>query len=281
MSLDDVDELGQPEGLGQELRGGQVPRPFQQGRMSGPLPLAEKSRRVVESLFMESHSLRGAHTLLGFMETSHRAVGLSPFDAFVMEWAALAISLHDCDKFFELAKKPPGSKKDALVQEWLQEEGRQNKQAIRPRFEADPVSYLVALADQLQDFGRMNYRPELPTAEPPLTEDFASLRLSYPCKAVDLEAEGAAPGMRGHVHFIFGGEQEQPFGTTAKGASKAAEKKIPDEGSELIFGPEGWLDHAGLFASMTVAVSHESTPKPLRSTRTAAPEAGRAVNESR
>jgi hypothetical protein len=270
------------------MRRNLVMSPFQRGRMPGPLPLADTSRRVAERLFMTSHSLRGAHTLLGFMELRHRVSELSPLDAFVMEWAALAISLHDYDKLFEEASKPP-EEADAVFQEWLLEAGDWNKQAIRPRFTDDPVSYLVALADQLQDFGRMSYQSAARMRYPPVAaeeehpapeDDVAALRLSYPCEAVELETEGEAPKMRAHLHFIFGAEQGAPFGTTSKGAAEAALKKIPKDKPEPSFGPQGWLDHAGLFESVNVTVSHAPGPTPLRSTRPAITEARRAISKS-
>ena len=51
-----------------------------------------KEREIAASVFRESHSLRAGYSLLRILEDARRVGEVTPFDAFVMEWAALAIS---------------------------------------------------------------------------------------------------------------------------------------------------------------------------------------------
>jgi hypothetical protein len=78
-----------------------VASPFHEGKLPGPDGIEERERRIAESVFRESHSLRAGYGILRILEDSRRVGVVTPFDAFVMEWAALAISLHDYDKFYE------------------------------------------------------------------------------------------------------------------------------------------------------------------------------------
>jgi hypothetical protein len=146
--------------------------PFHRGKLPGPDGIQEDERQIAASVFRESHSLRAGYSLLRILEDARRVGEVTPFDAFVMEWAALAISLHDYDKFYEV--KPDD--KDLL--KWLD---NGNREHVRPSYEADPVSFIVALADQLQDFGRMSYEVCGDDV------DLSSARIRYPMCAVELD----------------------------------------------------------------------------------------------
>jgi hypothetical protein len=190
------------------------------------------------------------------METTHEASPLSSLDAFVMEWAALSISLHDYDKLHELPKgNAPEDESEGgkALREWLSKPA--NAQAIRPRFQDDPVSYIVALADQLQDFGRMHYARD-PDPRAAQSADRSSLRLSYPCREVVLNTVVKEGGLEATIRFVFADSSKQPFGTDHKEAVNAASKKLP-KGADPIFGPQGWFDHTGLFHSVALEVAYE------------------------
>jgi hypothetical protein len=116
-----------------------VMAPFHEGQLPWWRSMSDDSRRVAEILFQQSHSLRGAHSLLQFMGLTHRIAPLDPFERFVLEWAALAISLHDYDKLFELrGKRCPEGSKPWEQQRWA--EKPENRCVIRPCFKGDPVS---------------------------------------------------------------------------------------------------------------------------------------------
>ena len=146
--------------------------PFHGGKLPGPDGIQEKERRIAASVFRESHSLRAGYSLLRILEDARRVGEVTPFDAFVMEWAALAISLHDYDKFYE------DKHTDETQREWLNGGNRKN---VQPSFKEDPVSFLVALADQVQDFGRMSYETCSDNV------DLSSSQVRYPTRAVEMK----------------------------------------------------------------------------------------------
>lgn len=150
--------------------------PFHQGKLPGRQGLSKEAFDIAAEVFLESHSLRGGYALLQMLDVARRSGPITPFDAFVTEWAALATSMHDYDKFY-------GKKTSDTLRAWL-DDGK-NRQFIRPSFAEDPASFIVALADQLQDFGRMSY-----DGDASMHSDFASSRVRYPCRAVKLEKIG-------------------------------------------------------------------------------------------
>lgn len=96
----------------------------------------------------------------------------------------------------------------------------------------------VALADQLQDFGRLNH--SLDGRE----EDRAGLSLRYPVRAVALAVDG---DRRATISLAFSDD--------AKSEERADITKHKNEAAETIFGPNGWLDHEGLFTSAGIDVA--------------------------
>ncbi len=117
-----------------------VASPFYRGRLPGVEGIEEGDWRVAAAVFQFGHSLRAGYSVLRILDNARRVGVLTPFDVFVMEWAALAVSLHDYDKFYD-----KDIKGEQL--EWL--DGRGNRAFVRPSFESDPVSFLVAFADQI------------------------------------------------------------------------------------------------------------------------------------
>jgi hypothetical protein len=115
----------------------------------GTLPprAADGPERVVFAEHLrKSHAVQAGVRLLQFASEADRLWRLTPFEAFVVEWAALAAALHDHDKAYEAHRNGASG--------WLADPA--NVDGLRPSFTRDPVSYLVALADQLQDFGRLH-----------------------------------------------------------------------------------------------------------------------------
>ncbi|WP_438025440.1 hypothetical protein [Sorangium sp. So ce233] len=152
-----------------------VAAPFYRSDLPGPDGIETRDRDIAAAVFKESHSLRAGYSLLRILDDARRVGALTPFDIFVMEWAALAISLHDYDKFFSEKHT------DGLIRAWLYTDD--NWRNICPTFDKDPVSFLIAFADQIQDFGRMSY--EISDDD----DDAATAQARYPVSAVEVEKD--------------------------------------------------------------------------------------------
>lgn len=151
--------------------------PFYRGKIPGAGGIEERDRDIAAAVFEHSHSLRAGYSLLRILDDARRIGALTPFDVFVIEWAALAMSLHDYDKFF--SEKHTSEE----MRRWLYKDN--NWPNICPAFETDPVSFLVAFADQIQDFGRMAYEVSDEAGD----DDAATVRARYPVNAVEVERE--------------------------------------------------------------------------------------------
>ena len=223
-----------------------VTTPFTRGELR---PLDGGERVIAQSMLTRSHSFQAGAYILERRRESERTWRLAPREAFALEWAALAASLHDYDKAYEAR---PGSGKDAgadtALRAWLTADPRrpavppalENLAAVRPTFARDPASYLLALADQLQDFGRLNFE-RVQDASP----EVVPLKLRYPWRAVTFSAQGD----NATVVFELGSDDNTCFGCPGVSEREAlVARKFAD--AAKIFGPGGWLDHSGLFASV-------------------------------
>lgn len=205
--------------------------------------IAESSRdapgpghRVFAELVLGSHSLQAGARILQFAADADRRWRLTPFEAFVIEWAALAASLHDYDKAFELHHEHRDGDERGGLAGWFADPDHAD--AIRPRYRRDPVSYMVALADQLQDFGRVNYHMTR-------GKDRAELRLRYPVESVTVAVED------GHATIRFA------LAGSASDAERASIQAHKAEAAAMIFGAdgaEGWFDHSGLVDRVSLEV---------------------------
>lgn len=130
-----------------------------------------------------SHGPRSAYTLLRLGDAADLRHRREPAEVLAFEWAAHAVFLHDLDGLW-----PVPGKAGAALREHLEKE----PESLRPSWCRDPLAWLLALSDQLQDFGRMHYEPV------PGDADSARLRLDIPCRAVEVEAP--APG---HLQVVF------------------------------------------------------------------------------
>jgi hypothetical protein len=216
--------------------------PFHHGELAPPEGLDEASQRVVASIFKESHSLRAGYTLLRILDDAKRTGAMTPFDAFVMEWAALATAMHDFDKMYDGDKKYVTRTTDP----WLKIPA--NKNALRPSFKNDPASFIVALADQLQDFGRMNYDTHISDS------NTAAARVGYPWEAVEVDGADSRSLI---ITFILGrGDKNSCFGLVDE--DKVKEKAVKKHDEPAFKGKDGvpWLDTSGLVDSVHVKVKH-------------------------
>ncbi len=173
----------------------------------------------IAALAVESHSLQAGLRILQWTDAADRVGRLHPTEAFVMEWAALAASVHDYDKCW----KEPAT--------WFGPNF--DNRRIRPCWLADPVTFLVALCDQLQDYGRVSY-----TQDPDAHPDQATLHAVRPVRQVELQldADGST------ITYGYALDDERKASRSAVEACKKAHQKCFPE----IFGPNGWFDAKGL-----------------------------------
>jgi hypothetical protein len=229
---------------------------------------SEQARRVCQHVLAESHSLQAGVALLEARARADRLWRLTPFEAFALEWAAAAAAMHDYDKLFERRPRDAAStaRKPSELEDWLRVAA--HVEAVRPCFQRDPVAYLLALADQLQDFGRLNY-DALPAHDvgvdhPRRHEDAVPLGLRYPWSAVTLEVDEQSPLPHAHLTFEVGPSESVPaaYAVPKPLAARLTTDKAKKFGPP-IFGPNGWLDHKGLFADVQVRASQQPpSPQP-------------------
>jgi hypothetical protein len=100
----------------------------------------ERIREIISIGLKETHGLPGAIAMLSLNDTirdypTHYSD--NAFQRFCIEWATMAIMMHDFEKIYSF-----NNYKDFPH--------------IRLRFKRDPLSFLLTLVDQIQDFGRAN-----------------------------------------------------------------------------------------------------------------------------
>lgn len=260
--------------------------PFAKRRLPDP-DLGAEAREICEYVLAESHSLQAGVSILRLRDQADRAWRLDPFEAFTVEWAALAASLHDYDKQYAKLKK--AQRKEAQAGEnatsgnevnsrqgtptrqeatphtkaspeerlmrWLRD--HENLEAIRPCFRIDPVSYLLAFADQIQDFGRLNYVWERVARRQPGTGEGADLqadeelhgRLVYPWRSVTLRSESIEESGAGKPELPAAAlvyALSDPVGDAGgRRSSEAWRHKERDLAATFV--KDGWMDSSGLF----------------------------------
>jgi hypothetical protein len=132
-----------------------------------PLAWRQRTEKLLASGFAQTHGLPGALAFL-YLNDILRDYPESPTaharGVFCLEWAALAILMHDLQKLYwgnGDAGPPP-----------------ENPQ-LRVRFQRDPLSFVLTLVDQIEDFCRPNSRF---TPRP----DLAEIRYDHTCRAVEV-----------------------------------------------------------------------------------------------
>lgn len=197
--------------------------------------LSNEARDAFAVLLTTSHAVQAGVRILQFGAAADRMWRLTPFELFVIEWAALAAAMHDHDKAFErhqaLHGIAPRSSESALDR-WLR--APDNVAGLQPCFRRDPVSYLVAFTDQLQDFGRLH----LDHGERQAASTTIAVRV--PVDAVSLRVDGADATIT-----VFAN-------SSADRARLEASKR---DVARLVFDDGGWLDHTGLFNSVSLVVA--------------------------
>ncbi len=219
--------------------------PFHQGELPGPDGITKRAQDIAAKVFLKSHSLRGGYAMLQMLDDARRSGPVTAFDAFVMEWAALATSMHDYYKFYEQKYVD----EDLLA--WLDTDTPKNpnRSFIRPSYQTDPASFIVALADQLQDFGRMSYDGGVLTQP-----DFASSRVRYPCRAAIIEMSGATCTITFELDDMKG---DSSFGPANENEIRKFAKIKHDEPAFKGTDKEtAWLRPGTLYTNVNIRVVH-------------------------
>jgi hypothetical protein len=250
------------DGIGTHL----VAAVFSRGKLPERGRLTGEDAQMARKMLHKSHSVMAAVRLLQFVKQADELWRLHPHALFAMEWAALAAAMHDLDKMMELHNEP-----------WLQ--NGENLQAVRPSYRRDPVSYLVALADQLQDWGRFQYtlsrgddgrhcHLDLAHSATPVPAVLHNGRLSFelpglsweascfvvtrPVDAVELTATNSGLNLIWHY----------PKGTEARWPAKKVVGMTKTLGDGVWGGWEnetrGWMEHEGLFEKVNITTQIRS-----------------------
>lgn len=100
-------------------------------------PLKHKSySQIFKEIIDKSHGAPGALNILFFIEEVNRRNRLSPQTFFIFNWAALAILCHNLDGFYS-------EYGEGIIS-----------------FKNDPISFFLILADQINEWGRINISSE-------------------------------------------------------------------------------------------------------------------------
>lgn len=220
----------------------------------------ERGDAAFTELALTSHSLQAGLRILQFSAEADRQWRLTPLEAFIIEWAAAAAALHDYDKTFELHLQalanntPTTSGSASPLTGWFDASpiGIARSEHLRPSLDRDPVSYMVALADQLQDFGRLNLRGSralkaatlqisMPVQQVAITRDAKNLQITwtlFPNVAEEVQAD-IRDGKLGDASAKTVTKQRGAAGVVFWSRSPGA---------------KSWLDHGAWFESVTLDV---------------------------
>ena len=160
------------DGIYEQYRHRLVMYPFngyQPLRLTQPVEWSMRARTALKVGFARTHGVPGAFAFLhlnDILREYPRRVDANAPSRFCTEWAAMAIAMHDLQKIYA------GDKCAA-------------QSHLRVCFNRDPLSFVLTLIDQIQDFGR-------PSA---LFERHGNVILNYraSCHRVEIEP---SPGMR-------------------------------------------------------------------------------------
>lgn len=202
-----------------------------------------------------SHAPRAGCVILSLADERDRTWRLTPIEKFVFEWAALATTMHDLDKVHELAGKSSGeSRNEKTLVRWLSsppdsmlaKDRTPNKESVRPSYRRDPASFVLALADQIQEFGRMHYVVDDSRSMIGAHETRTFCR--YPVAAVTFEAQNNVAVIRTELAPHAATYEDGAHRCTAKEEGLIRAHKSKDE--RRLFERDGWFDYTGLFDQM-------------------------------
>ena len=189
---------------------------YQIKEVAQPLHWNHVVEKGINEGFEKTHGLPGAFTFLllndVFRDYPKEKSHTWHIRQFVIEWASVAICMHDFSKIFRGAYKP-GECPD--------------RPSLRVSFEKDPLSAVLCLADFMQDFERHAACYE----KIDTIDDITTLRFTPTCNEVTLEFTDKT------ANIIF----HQSDSASAKLKNHCLKKD-----REELFSPTGYLDFSSL-----------------------------------
>lgn len=198
---------------------------------SFPFDWEESFRRMLTRSFSETHSIQGAMTFL-YLNDLIRKFPLSgsprPDKQFIVDLAAMMILMHDmAGVYMELEQDDSVFPTVVRVKEIPFPQ-------LRVKFHRDPFSFLLLMADLLQDFGRSNAEFEEP-------DKVASFKCSAKCTAVNLTVNHTRKNL--HIDCLYSNEKE---------AINQRNRFLPANRLKFFDRHTGFIDYSYLFNEITI-----------------------------
>lgn len=192
-------------------------RGYQKVDAASPSMWKERLTQLTDTALSRTHGLPGA---LGFLHLNdcvrcYPVRTQSPLHLLCVEWVAVAIMMHDMAKVY--------------WGEGFKNNGMPENPSLRLRFEKDPLSAIVALADVIEEFDRPTVSYEMVGAN----DDRVALKYSKACSSTTLEVDEA-----GVMTVCYGMDTHEQYMQKLKCMSK-------DE-REYFDVHHGYLDMGGL-----------------------------------
>lgn len=130
----------------------------------------EELSDIVEKSLIGTHGLPGGILMLSQNDALRDFQDHSlPLRRFCIEWAAMAVMMHDLFKIYS------GSEKEKAYEH------------LRINFDKDPLSFMLTLSDQIQDFERPNAEFSHETEKKKTNEEKTLIKYHPKCENVELE----------------------------------------------------------------------------------------------
>ena len=175
-----------------------------------------------------------------------------------MEMAATAILMHDMQKVY-------GESKETKAVPYYKYEMKVERPHIRLSFLKDPVSFVVALADQLQEYGRMSCTPDIKTKGK--EDGMIVLALHQNVEETKLELKDS-----NDVTITFLYKKDSQVAESINKAKWLKDNKfIPKLNAEYFEPSKGYLDYKGLFSRITLETGFAERPRDKRTRKRTMP----------
>lgn len=173
-----------------------------------------------------THGLPGAITFLHLNDSlrDYQVKNENPINLLIMELAAAAIMMHDMQKIYGNPVARPH---------------------LRLSFSRDPISFVVTLADQIQEYGRISGEP----ATPSNSTTVIKFNIEKPVREVELEYNEGNNGVE--ISYIYE--------DSTKGRMAYYEKKkvfIPITMSDYFDERNGFLDYSEIFSKIKLEAKY-------------------------
>lgn len=210
-----------------------------------PVPYMHKEDLIetIKASMKKTHGFLGAITYLYLNDymRDYQNKNENPVGILKMEMAATAIMMHDMQKVYRDIKKNNNNNNTYYLT-------TVERPQIRLSFLKDPVSFVVTLADQLQDFGRTSSKANTNSKQNRSGKD------SIP--DIILGIEKNVKGVKFNIDNEYNATITYMYGENKADCYMQNEKYIPKLMSEYYNKYDGYLDYTGVFENIKL----EATP---------------------